>query len=192
MRRERGNLIYIKDSDHADAESYIRSILDRNEILKWAYILHDKDIYNEHDMNSKRFGAQYCWADGFEGMEEYSSKEEYIEDQMKKPPFIGDKMTDMWVVLVITDKSCNKETVAGWFDRHFCEISRAIDRSEIIDQIKRLTYEDKGSRLIERHLYPDDEVKANFDFRSYVNDQTKVNRRLKRLKDIFIPRHILE
>jgi len=192
MSRERGNLIYIKDSDHADAESYIRSILDRNEILKWAYILHDKDIYNEHDMNSKRYGAQYCWADGFEGMEKYSSREEYIEEQMKLPPFAGDRMTDMWIVLAICDRKYSKETVAGWFDRHFCEISRAIDKAEMIDQIKRLTGEDKGSRLLERHLYADSEVKANFDFRAYIDDEPNTNPKLKRIKDIFIPRHLLE
>ena len=192
MTRERGNLIFIRDLDHDDAESYIRGVLSKNEILKWAYILHDKDFYNEHDMNAKRYGAHYNWADGFIGMEKYSSKEEYIEEQMKRPPFVGDKMPDMWLVLVITDKDCKKETVAGWFDRQFYEISRAINKAEIIDQIKRLTREDNGDRLLERYLYPDDEVKANFDFRAYVNDPPKINKRLNRLKDIFIPRHILE
>ena len=192
MTRERGNLIFIRDLDHDDAESYIRGVLSKNEISKWAYILHDKDFYNEHDMNAKRYGAQYNWADGFIGMEKYSSKEEYIEEQMKRPPFVGDKMPDMWLVLVITDKDCKKETVAGWFDRQFYEISRAIDKAEIINQIKRLTREDNGDRFLERYLYPDDEVKANFDFRAYVNDPPKINKRLNRLKDIFIPRHILE
>ena len=193
MNRERGNLIFIKDSDYGrDTETFIKAALDRDEILKWAYILHDKDIYNEHDMNARRYGAQYCWADGFLGMEKYSSKEEYIDEQMKLPPFIGDRKTAIWVVLAITDRERNKETVAGWFNKQFYEIRRAVDQTEIIEQLKELTQEDKGSRLLEKYLYPDDEVKANFDFRAYIDNPPKENKRLKRLKDIFIPRHIYE
>ena len=192
MIKERGNLIYINDHDLNDAQSFIRSALDHEEIIKWAYILHDKDYYNDHDLNARKYGAQYCWADGFEGIEKYSSRDEYIAEQMKMPPHIGDKKDDIWVVLCITHKECKKDTVAGWFNKQSCEVQRTFDETGIIDQIKNLTQEDKGSRLLEKHLYPDGEVKANFDFRAYINNSPKVNERLKKLKDIFIPRYLSE
>ena len=192
MIKQRGNLIYLKDSDINDAESFIRKALDHEQILEWAYILHDKDCYNEHDLESRRYGAQYCWADGFIGMEKYSSMDEYIKEQMNMPPHIGDKKDDMWVVFCITDKECKKDTVAGWFNKLGCEIQRSLDETTIPDQVKNLTQEDNGSRLMEKHLYTDDEVEANFDFRAYINDPPKVNKRLKKLKDIFIPGYLSE
>ena len=70
MAIERSYFVVIKEGTRGDdTEAFIRSALDHEAILKWAYICHDKEYYNEHDMNIRRFGLQYSWADGFPGME---------------------------------------------------------------------------------------------------------------------------
>ena len=58
--------------------------------------------------------------------------------------------------------------------------------SSIKDALESLTNEDHTSIAMERYRYPDDAVKANFDFREYMSG-IKVNRKLERWKRILTP-----
>ncbi len=178
----------IKDGDRGDdTEAFIRTALGHEQILKWAYVLHDKETYNQHDMNCRRYGVRYCWADGFPGMEKYASMQEYLDEQMKKPPFIGDKMDARWFIFVIADKSVYDEDIADWFgmpNKYF--LRNLTEPSSIKDALESLTNEDHLSVAMERYHYPDEEVKSNFDFREYMSG-IKVNRQLERWKRIWRP-----
>jgi len=178
----------IKDGDRGDdTEAFIRTALGHEQILKWAYVLHDKETYNQHDMNCRRYGVQYCWADGFPGMEKYASMQEYLDEQMKKPPFIGDKMDARWYIFVIADKSVYDEDIADWFgmpNKYY--LRNLTEPSSIKDALESLTNEDHLSVAMERHHYPDEEVKSNFDFREYMSG-IKVNRQMERWKRIWRP-----
>lgn len=188
MSGERGYFISIKQGDRGyDTEAFIRAALDRPEISRWAYILHDKEYYNQHDLNARYYGLQYDWADGFEGIEKYTSMEEYIEEKMQEPPCIGDKMEEFWRIVIIADKKmCGTDDVAEWFGIQEPLVDLLTDRAQIANELKRLTREDDHSRTLEKHLYSDDEVKANFDFREYITN-TIVSPAIERMKNIFLP-----
>ena len=185
--RERFYIFNIKDGDRGDdTEAFIKTALVHEQILKWAYVLHDKDTYNQQDMDCRRYSAQYCWADGFPGMEKYSSMQVYIDEQMKLPPYIGDKKESRWYVFIIADRSVYDEDISDWFGipTHYLHV--LTHPSSIKDALESLTNEDHMSVSMERYRYLDDDVKANFDFREYMSG-IKVNRKLERWKDIWTP-----
>ncbi len=195
--RERGRLVFIMDGDRGeDTEGFIRNALKHEKIIKWAYILHDKDVCNEHDLGSWRYGLSYALADGYDWSEKYSSTEEYYEEEMKHCPFVvGDKKKPQWVVFFTTDKSCKLLEAASWFGLDDGNIQGVAYREDIADQIKKLTQEDKFSIGFERHRYCDEEVKANFDFRDYINRTESVNtivKKLRKIRDLLIPTYLME
>ena len=52
--KERFYIFNIKEGDRGnDTEAFIKSALDHEQIIKWAYVLHDKETYNQHDMNCR-------------------------------------------------------------------------------------------------------------------------------------------
>ena len=172
MAKEIFYVFNIKEGERGDdSEAFIKAKLERKEILKWAYILHDKEVYNEHDMASRRFGVNYCWADGFQGQEKYSSVDEYLEEQMSKPPFIGDKMDARWHIIVSTDKSMGRKDIAEWFGMPHEYYLRTLDTASCIkDALESLTNEDSSSVAFERPRYSDEDVRSNFDVREYISN----------------------
>ena len=187
MARDRKFFFVITDGTKgADTESFIKAGLDHEQIHRWAYILHDKEYCNEHDMKVRYYGLQYSWADGFAEMVNYASKDEYIEEQMKKPPLPGDKLTDCWYIFCITDKNCDVDQIAEWFGLTPQHIHDLTEPSSILDRMKMLTNEDSKARSMERHIYPDAEVKANFDFREYMSN-IKPKPKLEKLLRILRP-----
>ena len=187
-KKEKFYIFNIIDGDRGvDTEAFIKAALNHEQINKWAYVLHDKEVYNEHDMNSRLLGASYNWASGFQGMEKYSSKQEYLDEQMKEPPFIGDKKEAYWHIFIIADKSVYDEDISDWFGMPGVHYLRVLTNpSSIKDALESLTNEDHTSIAMERYRYPDDAVKADFDFREYM-ERIKVNRKLERWKDILKP-----
>ena len=105
MSRERGYFLSFPEGEKADTKAFLESRLSDPRIRKWAYIKQDKEVYTESDIRAKRFGLQYNWADGFEGMEKYSSCKEYVEEYMNKPPFAGDKKKEIWRLVCILERS---------------------------------------------------------------------------------------
>ena len=179
--KERFYIFNIKDGDRGDdTEAFIKAALDHGQILKWAYVLHDKDVYDQHDMNSRYYGAQYCWADGFPGQEKYSSMQDYLDEQMKMPPLAGDMMDARWYIFIIADKSVYDEDIADWFGFPHVHYMRTLtEPSSIKDALESLTNEDHMSVSFERYHYPDNEVRSNFDFRGYM-EGIKVNRQMEK------------
>ena len=186
-KKERFYIFNIIDGDRGDdTEAFIKAALNHEQIHKWAYVLHDKEVYNEHDLNSRLLGASYNWASGFQGMEKYSSKKEYLDEQMKQPPYIGDKKEARWYIFIIADKSVYDEDISDWFGIPMHYLRVLTHPSSIKDTLESLTNEDHISCSFERHIYSDDEVRANFKVREYM-EGIKVNRRLERWKDVWTP-----
>ena len=186
MSKEHGYYITIKEGDKGeDTEAFIRAALDHPRIAKWAYIKHDKEFYTESDLRARRYGLMYSWADGFPEMEKYSSRDEYIEEYMQKPPFVGDKLPEIWFIVCIAEKkSCGTEDIAEYFGVQESLVSMSADRCGIARNLRQLTQEDRFSRTAEKHLYPDSEVRSNFDFRSYI-DNTIEHPKREKWKRIF-------
>ena len=187
MTKDIGYFINIPDGKLDDTAAFIKAALDHDLILKWAYILQDKEYYNEFDLSSRRCGLQYNWADGFPGMEKYASVDEYIQEKMSGPPFIGDKKPSHWRIVCIVDKKCMMKDISEWFGLPGSPYADFLEnRVQIVGRLKYLTHEDEHSRIEGAHLYPDEEVISNFDFRTYINE-TKVNPRLEQIKKFFRP-----
>ena len=187
MGRECGYFVSIRDGEHGDTEAFIRSALEHPMIVKWAYILHDKECYNEFDMRCRPAGLRYNWANGFEGMEKYSSCEEYVEEMMKAPPYAGDKMDPYWRIVCFVDKKCYDRDIEEIFDIHHAPYPDFLSRRYLIsERLKYLTHEDNSSVSAGRYRYPDEEVKANFDFREYISNAGGYTR-WERFKDFIRP-----
>ena len=169
MAKDIGYFISIKDGEHGDTEAFIKKALEHEMIFKWAYILHDNDTYNQHDMDARPYGLEYNWADGFPGQEKYASKEEYIAEMMKEPPFIGDKRDAFWRIVCFVDKKCYDAEIEKIFEIHHSPLPDFLrDRQAITSRLKYLTREDDWSLRQERNKYPAGDVKANFDFQEYI------------------------
>lgn len=181
-------ILNFKEGDRGeDSEAFIIDALAHEQIYYWAYCMHDKDVYNQHDMNIRYYGVQRCWADGVVGMEKYASMQEYLDEQMKQPPFIGDKKEARWYVFLIADKRVRAEDISDWFgmpDVSYVRILR--EPSSIKDAMQQLTREDTTSVAMEGYRYPDEEVRANFNFRVYM-EGIKVNKKFEKWKNIWIP-----
>lgn len=170
MSKEQGFFLIIDNED----DSAIRKSLEYEGITKWAYVLHDNDVYNEHDFENRRINCQRAWADGFPGQEKYTSVDEYIADCMNKPPFIGDKKAPFWQVVCITDKAYTNSEIAKRFDISGVRVRFLSDRLSVSDSLKTLT----------------GEVHANFDFREYISSVEK-NRKWELMKRNFDPAMIM-
>ena len=126
-------------------------------------------------------------------MDKYASMQEYLDEQMKMPPYIGDKKEARWYIFIISDRSVYDKDISEWFgmpDVHYLRCLTG-SPSAIKDALECLTNEDSTSVAMERYRYPDDEVKANFDFREYMSG-IKVNRRIERWKNIWRPAPFLK
>ena len=171
MEKDIGYFISIRDGEHGDTEAFIRRALEHEMISNWAYILHDNDTYNQHDMDARPSGLAYAWANGFAGMEKYSSKEAYIAAMMKEPPFIGDKRDAYWRIVCFVDKKCYDADIEKIFEITHSPLPDFLrDRQQITDRLKYLMREDDWSLRLERNKYPAEAVKANFDFQEYIKN----------------------
>ena len=188
MAKEQFFILNFREGDRGeDSEAFIKSALAHEQIHHWSYCLHDKDVINGHDMDVRKYGAQRCWVDGFPGMENYASLQEYLDEQMKQPPFIGDKKEARWYVFLIADKRVSDADISDWFGMPDASYVRMLQEpSSIKDAMQQLTQEDSASVAMERYRYPDEEVRSDFNFREYM-EGIKVNRKLERWKRILIP-----
>ncbi len=185
MSRERGYFLSFPEGEKADTKAFIESRLSDPRIRKWAYIKQDKEVYTESDIRAKRFGLQYSWADGFEGMEKYSSCEEYVEEYMNKPPFAGDKKKEIWRLVCISDgKICGTDDISEIFSVYEPLVSLFSGKNEIAGCLRSLTQEDRFSQNTGKHRYEDSEVFSNFDFRSYIDSVPETTKK-SRWKTIF-------
>lgn len=129
-------------------EEQIKDGLNHRTITRYAYILHDKDVYTE-------------------------------EDEKKDPKRkAGTKKNDHYHIVVETAK--NKypvENIAKWFNVPPNQIKLPKGRGAFLDCVEYLTHEHEKQQKLGKYLYPNEEVKSNFDFRKELDD-----RNLKRLK----------
>lgn len=123
-------------------EDKIQEALDHRTIKRWAYALHDKDVWTEEDE---------------------------LEDS--NHPAGHDKPPHYHVCIELPKNSTEVNTIARWFGipPNFVEIKRG--HGAFLDCVEYLTHEHPNQQEIGKHLYLDEEVKANFDFREALNER---------------------
>lgn len=185
MSRQYGYSFIVSDSKYGkDTEDYIKKTISEIAPIYWAYICHDKESYNEHDASIHRMELQRNWAEGFQGKEKYASVNEYIDERMKLFPAIGNKKESSWQIVFITDKSYDCYSLSKKYG--LSNLIFMSDKLSIMEELKRLTGEDNMSRNLGRHQYQTDEVKANFDWREYIQNVEK-NSKWEHIKRGFDP-----
>lgn len=137
----------------------IKTALEHKSIKRWFYILHDKDIYTEEHINNLQ--------------EKFPDNENYKE---LKP---GDLKPAHWDISISTEKNDAENSgasltiaqVAKWFKVPEARIQIRGGHGAFLDSVQYGTHEKKKQQDAKKYLYPDDEAKANFDFRAALNDR---------------------
>ena len=133
--------------DQLLTEEQIKSGLDHKSIDKWAYILHDKDIYHEEDE---------------------------LNDPTKKA---GDKKPPHWHIVLQFKSAVEIGVISKWFGvpENFIEVPKGFGRDKFLDCVQYLTHEDQKQQDLGKYRYPDEEVKAspNFDFRKKLDERLR-------------------
>lgn len=130
------------DLEHTSEET-IKSALAHKTIRRWGYILHDKDVYLDEDVKKGK-----C------------TKEQL--GQLKKPH---------WHIIGDCPNDPGAECIAKWFEvpTNFVDIPKG--RGAFLDCVEYLTHENLKQQELGKYLYPDEEVKSNFDFRGELTER---------------------
>lgn len=141
-------------------EENIKNCINHKTIKQWAYICHDKDTYTE---------------------EEYKEAYHMYDGQITYKA--GDLKAKHWHGVLKTDRAEDVNTIAKWLNipMQYIEIPRGGNRA-FLDCVKYMTHEDSRQQEQGKHLYSDDEMKANFDFRKELIEREE--RFLKYGKDL--------
>lgn len=118
------------------SEETILKALEHKVIEKRVYILHDKDPYTE-------------------------------EDEKENPEHkAGTQKSAHWHVVMKFNQGMPISGVAKWFGvaPNFIKIGQGYD--PFIEMVEYLTHESEKQQALGKHLYSDDEMHANFDFRA--------------------------
>lgn len=118
-------------------ENIIKTGVNHKSISRYAYILHDKDVYTEGENKGKQ----------------------------KNPH---------WHVVIESKEAYAPERVANWFNLPLNFLKFPKGRGAFLDCIKYLTHEDDKQQQMGKHLYLDEEVHANFDFRCEIDSREKI------------------
>ena len=117
-----------------------RSVRNKGSIVNYAYVVHDKDVY--------------------------------IQEKILKemPALEGTHKKDH--VHVVMQFSYNQELdrIAEWFGLSPNFFEKGKGRGAWEEKLVYLTHEDDKQQAMGKHLYSDDEVVADFDFRSVINE----------------------
>lgn len=130
-------------------------------IKEWAYILHDEDVWSESD-------------------EQKSSAFNAVAGDKKPPHF--------HIVVNTVNNYIDVNILANWFDipANFIDIPKG--RGAFLDCVAYLTHEDKKQQSLGKHLYPDDKVNANFDFRQRLTE--RADKKLKYGADLSLKNQV--
>ncbi len=181
-------------------EDRIKIGLAHRTIKKWAYILHDKDIYTQEDEDKQRknlkdnffehaayynktleefldfIGAkepeeiEQCTQDYHDRYENIHTEDDFIAAYLTH--IAGTPRPAHWHVVIKTDRNENVETIAKWFDVPSNQIDIPKGGEDAFyDKVEYITHEHPKQQALGKYLYPDDEIKANFDFRKELNDR---------------------
>ena len=133
-------------------EDAIKLGLNHKMIKRYAYAYHDKDVYSQADEEA-----------------DPSHKQGDI-----KPPH--------WHIVLELVRQIDCINVAKWFDIPMNFVNIAKGAGAFLDCVEYLTHEDNKQQGLGKHLYPDDEIKVNFDFRKEL--VKRAERRMKYGKDL--------
>lgn len=125
-------------------EEQVKDGLNHKTITRYAYILHDKDKYN-------------------------------AKDEKKNPAHKAGTLKEKHYHAVVETANSPQEieTIARWFNIPTNQIDIPKGRGAFMDCVEYLLHDSEKQQLLDKHLYTDEEVVANFDFRAEINKRTE-------------------
>ena len=136
-------------------EDTIIDALNHRTIKRWAYILHDSDVYSAKD--------ELDDASHTEGK--------------TKPPH--------WhIVIQMGSNQAETSTIAKWFgiSENYVDVPKGVGANKFLDCVQYLTHETEKQQKLGKHRYEDEKVKSNFDWRAELDNRAA--NRLKYGKDL--------
>ena len=126
-------------------EDRIKVALAHKSIKRWGYISHEEDKYSERDEANDTTGR--------------------IKAGEDKPKH--------WHIVCECNNAIEVSTIASWFGipENFVDVPKG--HGAFLDCIEYLTHENPKEQAKGKHLYPDELVKASFDFREELNKRAE-------------------
>lgn len=140
------------------AEKNISFALQFRTIGRWAYILHDKDVYSEED--EAEWNKQLA-----EAGESPNSWAHPVKAGHPKPAH--------WHIVVYCRKSMEPGKVAEWFSVPEELVKALKGNGAFWSSMEYLTHEHPKDMAQGKHRYPDEEVKSNVDWRGKLDARAK-------------------
>lgn len=93
------------------------------------------------------------------------NKNVYTEDDEKNGYTKGEPKSPHWHIVLKTDVAIEIETIAKWLNipQQYVDVPKG--RGAFLDCVQYLTHESDKEQNKGKHLYSDEEIKSNFDFR---------------------------
>lgn len=155
----------------------IKTVLNKYKTLKkWAWIIHEDDVYTEEDEdnNVNRLTKEYHNLHKKEAMtEEYSlGLEEYIK--ANKWVYAGKpKPKHIHIVISTGTAAVDPVLISRWLGLPMNVIDYPYGTGAFLDCVEYLTHESEAEQAKGKHLYSDDCVVANFDWRAELTEKEK-------------------
>lgn len=152
--------------EYLDEDTIILA-LNHRVITLYAYILHDKCTFTQAMADEKLKKLERdC---------RYQSDPKIIEsiqknmDQVKEK--VGTEIDPHWHVVIYAPNKVDITRLSKWFGvpTNFIEIPKG--RGAFLDKVQYLTHEGEKQQALGKHLYSDEEVHANFDWRAELNER---------------------
>lgn len=104
-------------------------------------------------------------------------KDAYTADDEKNGYKAGEPKPPHWHIVLRCDNAIEIETIAKWLDipQQYIDVPKG--KGAFLDCVAYLTHEGEKEQAKGKHLYADEEIKANFDFRTEL-----IQREEKKLK----------
>lgn len=141
-------------------EHQIKLALTHKVIARWAYVLHDKDVYSLKDESDSQEKAR-----------EAQEKGEAVIPQIH---YHGTPKAPHWHIAIETPSSARDTAeIAKWFGvkENYVEIKKG--RGAFLDAVEYLTHESDKQQALGKYRYDDSEIKASigFDWRTALTDR---------------------
>lgn len=130
-------------------EEQILEGLEWKSVTRWAYILHDKDVWTEEDEKEARERAE---AQG-------------VECLVKA----GETKAPHYHIVITTKSTARSIDVAKRFGVPEMCVTLKKGRGAFETACEYLTHEHPNQQAKDKYLYDDEEVKSNFDFREFIS-----------------------
>jgi len=160
-------------------ESQIQDLLEYQTIKQYAYILHDKDVFDDDDENEHITTLKNMYKKLSDEEKNKMTLEEFVKEKQWKRS--GELKPPHYHIVLRTERTTEILTIARWLGIEPQYINKPHKRKgehddgkqSFWDCVRYLTHESEKEQEAGKYRYDDSEVICNFDFREEVDKNVK-------------------